>query len=420
MRHPRGLTAAGVALAGSLLAASGTFLLTACDGGDTGHRPASRAQAGLTGEPRGVVVLQGGTLFVLDRLPGLNAKPVAGSDRGAPAAPDAGGAANAAFTRSAAPAPAGGAVGAALTPSAAPAVQPLTDLRQLTARLVAGLRGQTLVALDPRRPGAVRRIAPALAWFPDLAGTGGWAVTEPNQATGPDACPALPHSRAREPRYRLEHRDLTTSAVERAPFLLPCGTLPVADTRAGFVTETVRPRAGTAGAPVLDVRLADHATLRPGRYLARSAAVLDADAGTLLVAATPCGTPPCERLLSAAGPRPTVGPLPGRGRLTGTGSLDATGRYLAAASVPAAGGPPHLVVCDLRTGHVKDLGRYRTAAGPPSDLRADMPSVWSGTRFLFTDPSAGTLTSYDTHGGATQRRTGLDTGGVLQVWGATG
>ncbi|AEV87144.1 hypothetical protein ACWT_6127 [Actinoplanes sp. SE50] len=47
-----------------------------------------------------------------------------------------------------------------------------------------------------------------------------------------------------------------------------------------------------------------------------------------------------------------------------------------------------------------------------------MPAVWSGSRLLITNPQTGTLTTYQATNGSVLTRSGLDTGGSLQVWGA--
>lgn len=414
MRHLR-RHAVAVVLVGGLLAG--------CSGAPA-HTPATaRAVAGLTGEPHGIVILRAHHLGVLADLAGTTAVSPVPSGRPAPSA-SAPSASSEPSAPAAASAPSTPSPSEPSAPPAAPGapVSPLAALRQLSATLVAGIRADgMLVALDPAHPAAVRVVAPAADWFPDPSGTGAWAVTEPNAPAG--ACPDLPHTHTQIPRYRLEHRDLADGAVERAPFLLPCGMRPVADTTAGFVVETVRPdTAPVAGDIVTDVRIADHATLKVKRQLVSSATVFAAANGTLLIDSTACRRGPCERpLVVGGGFRPHVGDLPRGGTLAGAGELDPTGRWLAAADYsPGNGGRLSLVLCDLRTGAVTALGAYRPASpGAAGLLQDDMPSLWSGSRFLYIDPATGTLTSYDTATGRSRTRTGLTAGGApLQVWGA--
>ncbi|MDI5966833.1 hypothetical protein [Streptantibioticus silvisoli] len=421
-------------------------VLAGC-GGTSHHTPTARAEAGLTGAPRGIVVLQGHHLDILASLTGTSLKAVDAGTRSATGSATGSGSGgtgvsvgavlNAAFTTGRAAAVSATGSPSPSTPAAmnAPAsadpsrsanapVFPLAGIRQLSAHLVAGIRGgDTLVAFDPAHPGSVRAVAPAGDWFPDRAGTGAWAVTEPNEPAG--ACPVVPHTRTQIPRYRLEHRDLASGAVEKAPFLLPCGMRPVADTARGLVVETVRPKtAPVAGALVTDVQLADPTTLHVTRQLARSATVFDAAGGTLLIDTPVCSGGPCERpLVVDGGFRPKVGALPHGGVLAGAGELDPTGRYLASADyTPGGGGRLSLVLCDLRAGTVKDLGAYPSGAQghAAGRLQTDLPSLWSGTRFLFAAPGTGRLTSYDPTGPRTGTRTGLPTTAPLQVWGAAG
>lgn len=339
----------------------------------------------LSGPPTGVVLDRGGAVQVLDRMPGGHLRTVAGSSRASGSDPLA-----------------------------------LTDVRQLSPRRIAGLRQGRLVTLDPAHPATARAVAPATGWFPDSAGTGAWTVTEPVTAR---PCPDYPGGSSPMPRYRLEHRRLSNGSVERSPFLLPCGTRPLADTASGFLVETVPAGAHPDHGEVpTEIRIVARGDFHVVRQLAADASLFDAAGGTVLYATSACAAEPCVHVVRpGARSRPRVGRLPHGGDLIGSGTLDATGRYLASASVSPDGDTFTLVVCDLRTGSVKDLGGYRTPTpGVVGVLAQDMPSLWSGSRFLFADPDTGVLTAYDAASGRRQRWTGLGTAVDAEVWGAAG
>jgi hypothetical protein len=360
----------------ALLAITGT-LLAACGG--------SGGSSALSGAPQDIVIDRGGAVEVLAQTTGASAHVVAGADLG----------------------------GKETDPLA------LTRVRQMSRHVIAGLRNGWLTVIDPAHPAKAHRIVPGSDWFPDAAQTGAWTLTQSSDA---NACGDFPGTQVSMPRFRLDHHRLDNGASEGRPFYLPCGMRPAGDVDAGLLVETYRQAdnpdlAGGQDVPT-DVQLVDRTNFHLLRTIATKATLFDASADTAVWGPQNCTTGPCVRATALNHRKPVLGKAPDKATLVGAGSLDTTGRYLASAAQTPTGSL-ELVVCDLKTGTVTHLGDYASqtpgAAGLLSD---DMPSVWSGSRFLAANPVTGTLIVYDTASHTHRERQGLTTGGILQVWGA--
>lgn len=307
------------------------------------------------------------------------------------------------------------------TPGSAGDPLALRQVAQLSPTLVVGIEGSQgqLATVNPQAPGAPNLIpsGQALSWFPAANGHDLWAV----RMSTDQSCPAVEHGQIHLPRYQLGELDAAGSMIE--PFrLLGCGVLPISESAKGLIVKelTTATDTGTPSGRVLtnlDLLGAQDA-LKP---LITDTNPLAAAGDTVVIAPRQCTTGSCVATYNVSTGRQTALPVgSGDKAAAGAGTLDPTGRYYATAVLDNGTHATALVVVDIKNGTATSIGAYSTYTAPsPGSLADDMPSVWSGDRFLALDPSTSSLLSYDASSGKTGTHTGLDLKSSSGVWGAS-
>jgi hypothetical protein len=307
------------------------------------------------------------------------------------------------------------------TPGSASDPLALRQVSQLSPNLVVGIEGSQgqLATVNPQSPGAPNLIPSghALSWFPAANGNGLWAV----RMSTDQSCPTIENGQIHLPRYQLGELDTTGTMLE--PFrLLGCGVLPISDSSKGLVAKelTTRTDSGTPDGRVLtnlDLLGANDAPTP----LITDTNPLAAAGDTVVIASRQCTKGSCVATYNVATGHQTALPVGNADAIAvGAGSLDPTGRYYATAVLDNTTHTTQLVVADIKAGTATTVGAYSTYTAPsPGSLADDMPSVWSGDRFLTLDPSTSALLSYDASSGKTTTHTGLDLKSSSGVWGAS-
>jgi len=307
------------------------------------------------------------------------------------------------------------------TPGSASDPLALRQVAQLSATLVVGIEGSQgqLATVNPQAPGTPNLLASghALSWFPAANGRDLWAV----RMSTDQSCPLVEHGQIHLPRYQLGELDTTGTMIE--PFrLLGCGVLPISESSKGLVIKelTTATDTGTPSGRVLtnlDL-LGTQDALKP---LITDTNPLAAAGDTVVIAPRQCTSGSCVATYNLATGRQSALPVGSGDKVaTGAGTLDPTGRYYATAVLDNATHTTQLAVVDIQAGTATSIGAYSTYTAPsPGSLADDMPSVWSGDRFLALDPSTSTLLSYDASSGKTATHSGLDLKSSSGVWGAS-